>query len=858
MKDKELGIFLKNLTDKNYANDVFNFLKKELNKKNNLDDITDTILTKVSDVKNNTDQTRDFRRLLSKIDLEKSKEEFKEKRKYINVEEIETKEDLLEIYEKIKDLSFFKLLNIHYSRGRLTAFFNNLIKMRDNSFESFLSNIDLEDREKKIIDLNINEKTTFYNKFSDFSYVNYNNWDSMEKDESFAYHLEWKSNFVGSGFLGNNSNRLFYYVKGDREDRGEYKVISTFKKKYPKLSNEEIFAIFYKECNDWINTPLSEVDSFKFDLLNGANIISSKLYNLFSKTPTLCINSVSFAKSLSALFSEVKYSDIPIVFARNLEEYLYENYPELKGLDKNTISEMLWGYKGLFEKGEESLFDQYLNSKDVLKFSQKRRQKETPYIDEFYSKFSKDFLESMEIEDWDNKDSSKSLSNYIINRTGFLGGAYLGSNSNKVIYYNKNIDDYKVRDDIAKKYPDKDVKEIFVMFKEELLNFIDTPIDEVNNFKFDILKNQIVLTTAIYNLFSDYGTIGLNSVKYAKEVNELFGNISTKENTLQIANDVEFFIKENYKNLSTLDSIDISGIVWDFYCWNGYENKKGGNMEKLFESHNIIYAGAPGTGKSHMIDEDLSDVDEFVTRVTFYPDYEYHDFVGSILPKLDEDGNVKYEFNPGPFTSILKSAINDIDNNYYLVIEEMSRGNCASIFGDIFQLLDRDEEGNSKYGINNELMAKELDIEGKVKLPSNLYILGTVNTSDQNVFVMDTAFKRRFDFKYLSVEDKQEEIGDIKFLDVYWKDFYLKLNEFIIDNLNISEDKQLGPFFINKDDQNTKVIMYLYEDIIGTYRNNKDLFNDNIKTLTNALRVSTIEELFSEEFIEFYRDTNED
>ncbi len=508
---------------------------------------------------------------------------------------------------------------------------------KDNSFELFLSNLDLDIKNKEIIELNKEEKTNFYNKFSDFSNVNYNNWDSMENDESFAYHLEFKTHFVGSGFLGNSRNRLFYYVKGNKDTRGEYKVINTLKKKYPNLTNEEIFDIFYKECDAWINTPLSEVDTFNFDLLQGANVVSSKLYNLFSKKPTLCINGTKFAKILSYLFSEVKYSDIPIVFARNLEEYLYENYPELKGLDKNTISEILWEYKDLFEK------------------------------------------------------------------------------------------------------------------------------------------------------------------------------------------------------------------------------EKGDSMEKLFNSHNIIYAGAPGTGKSHMIDEKLSDIDEFVTRVTFYPDYEYHDFVGSILPKVDGKGNVKYEFNPGPFTSILKRAIDKPNDNHYLVIEEMSRGNCASIFGDIFQLLDRDEEGNSKYGINNELIAKELDIEGKIKLPSNLYILGTVNTSDQNVFVMDTAFKRRFDFKYLSVEDKQEEIGDIMFLDVYWKDFYLKLNEFIIDNLSMSEDKQLGPFFINKEEQNTKVIMYLYEDIIGTYRNNKDLFNDNIKTLTNALCVSTIKELFSEEFMELYnRDTNED
>ncbi len=628
----------------NYTSIVLKFLKNDLSNDFDFSDYIKDMKEIERDITKDSIRQKSIRKKISEIDLEKEIEEFKKIRETIDVNKIENKKDLLDLYEKVRYNKFFDLLNVYHAYNFIQAFFRTSLTTFVE-FPDFLEQVDYYELNESRLEEWEESKEKFYNKFKDFSYVNYDNWDSMDKEESFINYLENNTKFTGSGKLGTNKNKLFYYVKDkENEKYGEYCINNNVKNMYPEKSNKETFDIFYKECLGLITTDVDSLKNFNFNILKNNKVISSKLYNLYSKTPTLCINSHNFSQEISKYFPEVDYSDIPLVYSRNMEKYLYENYPELKGLDKNVITDILWKYKSMLSE----------------------------------------------------KTSKKS--------------------------------------DNIEKEP----------------------------------------------------------------------------------------------------------------------------VKKLFKSHNIIYAGAPGTGKSHMIDEKLSDIDEFVTRVTFYPDYEYHDFVGSILPKVDDKGNVKYKFSPGTFTSILKRAIDKPNDNHYLVIEEMSRGNCASIFGDIFQLLDRDEEGNSKYGINNELIAKELDIKGKVKLPSNLYILGTVNTSDQNVFVMDTAFKRRFDFKYLSVEDKQEEIGDIKFLDVYWKDFYLKLNEFIIDNLNISEDKQLGPFFINKEEQNTKVIMYLYEDIIGTYRNNKDLFNDNIKTLTNALRVTTIKELFSEEFIEFYRDTNED
>jgi len=171
---------------------------------------------------------------------------------------------------------------------------------------------------------------------------------------------------------------------------------------------------------------------------------------------------------------------------------------------------------------------------------------------------------------------------------------------------------------------------------------------------------------------------------------------------------------------------------------------------------NKIYYGAPGTGKSHKVNELLKGKEERTERVTFHPEYDYASFIGGFKPitekdEVSEKEEIKYKFVPQIFTNIYVDAWNNKDHQYYLVIEEINRGNCAEIFGDIFQLLDR----NSNYNItpSNELkqylvntLTSEDGIKGiengKMKLPPNLNILATMNTSDQSIFPMDSAFKR--------------------------------------------------------------------------------------------------------------------
>ncbi|MEZ7578488.1 hypothetical protein [Veillonella sp. 27098_8_77] len=284
----------------------------------------------------------------------------------------------------------------------------------------------------------------------------------------------------------------------------------------------------------------------------------------------------------------------------------------------------------------------------------------------------------------------------------------------------------------------------------------------------------------------------------------------------------------------------------------------------------VMYYGAPGTGKSYRIGSLIKesypgyteyDDNPYVFRTTIYRDYSYFDFVGNIMP-VTKEGKVSYEFVPGIFTTALCAALRTQDRNIdvYLILEEMSRGDIASIFGDIFQLLDRDDTGKSMYGINNKSIYEYLILNGAIKaghkiiIPSNLHIIGTVNTSDQNVNVIDTAFKRRFDFKYIGVDpitvdpipvdgkdDEYVNNFDIKFTnsDTYeWVKLYQAINHIIINDLGLAEDKQLGPFFLkDKDDDDAnreqvadKLLHYLWQDVERVSYTGASLFDDSIKS----------------------------
>lgn len=242
---------------------------------------------------------------------------------------------------------------------------------------------------------------------------------------------------------------------------------------------------------------------------------------------------------------------------------------------------------------------------------------------------------------------------------------------------------------------------------------------------------------------------------------------------------------------------------------------------RLSCGRNVLLYGVPGSGKSWTIEHEYVKPTSKVERLVFHPDYTYSDFVGQILPCVDDDGQVSYKFTPGPFTNILREAYLHPQDEYILVIEEINRGNAPAIFGEIFQLLDRkvdDEDssnsypiGTSEYGITNANIAQIVygDPTHKVRIPSNLSIIGTMNTSDQNVFTLDTAFQRRWQMRLIenSFDNVEKAQADAKILDtgITWKNFCTAMNEIIIKNCvrtTSSEDKRLGVYFIYHRDLN--------------------------------------------------------
>ena len=366
-------------------------------------------------------------------------------------------------------------------------------------------------------------------------------------------------------------------------------------------------------------------------------------------------------------------------------------------------------------------------------------------------------------------------------------------------------------------------------------------------------------------------------------------------------NQIKRLVDDNPENRDYLNSI-----------LNPAHQAQQGALSSSFTPSQIIYYGVPGCGKSNKIREQLKDVPEKnKVRVVFHPEYTNAEFIGQILPVTN--GGIRYEFTPGPFTQIIKRAYLNPNEQFYLVIEEINRGNAAAIFGDTFQLLDRFKagetdslgndpanasvntftEGWSQYFVQNddvnayirkatklddgsyqerndgepieEIKIKEIHFNANtaIRLPPNLSILATMNTSDQNVFTLDNAFQRRFDMELVRNEfelatkdvDKSKYGGfktadiqtqhDAKIADtdVKWGDFWEWINKKIVSTLkglSSTEDKRLGVWFVSNIDGKIeekifaeKVLKYLWDDVFKFKR--PQIFADGIDTLEKLI-----------------------
>ena len=269
---------------------------------------------------------------------------------------------------------------------------------------------------------------------------------------------------------------------------------------------------------------------------------------------------------------------------------------------------------------------------------------------------------------------------------------------------------------------------------------------------------------------------------------------------------------------------------------------------------NTIYYGAPGTGKSHTVKKLLKSVSsEKKETITFHPDYDYVSFVGGYRPISEKDDNgdesIKYKFVPQVFTNIYVNAWKNPQEPFYLVIEEINRGNCAEIFGDIFQLLDQNQDYTvtpsselNTYLVNELSKSHEGIIDG-LKMPPNLSILATMNTSDQSLFPMDSAFKRRWDWEYIPINyDRNDENASSKFMveindeiSFSWLDFIEKVNTKIKSNPNLGMDKCIGNYFIKPKDNTislktfiNKAIFYLWNDVFKDEFGSDSIFAENV------------------------------
>lgn len=330
-----------------------------------------------------------------------------------------------------------------------------------------------------------------------------------------------------------------------------------------------------------------------------------------------------------------------------------------------------------------------------------------------------------------------------------------------------------------------------------------------------------------------------NRLDYKLKVGDilLFTYISYKKYTLEIILPTD----TRYNVLNGLISNSKHLLVFSENETKSLSDNKIDGSVRIDGGKNIILYGVPGSGKSYTLQRDYCNDNSVVEKIVFHPDYSYSDFVGQIMPSVDDSGIVSYKFNPGPFTNILKKAYHNPQIKHVLVIDEINRGNAPAIFGEIFQLLDRlkhdkdgFKKGSSEYAINNMDIANIVhsDKNASIRIPSNLWIIATMNTSDQNVFTLDTAFQRRFSMQLIenSFENVDDDFKNMKILDtdITWQKFCTIINEKIAQNnegLSSMEDKRFGVYFVNIDDLKSKenfahkVIKYLWDDVFKFDRN---------------------------------------
>ena len=433
---------------------------------------------------------------------------------------------------------------------------------------------------------------------------------------------------------------------------------------------------------------------------------------------------------------------------------------------------------------------------------------------------------------------------------GFPVGA---ASSQKYGFYQKK-DDKKYKDENNEIIDDEKVEEYFNTFKTQLYNYLKEVeqsndwIDPRNNY--NLLAKTNYSNVWLQKLICSYFPEKVVNVYDKSKLIEVATYLNIPIDYGWLPNKISYEINKWFKNniieVNNYHPFYIGDAIYKFFDIDTDEEEKGEVLDEFMPGgYNMIYYGTPGCGKSHTVNEIYNELNGYekglVHRVTFHPEYSNSDFVGQILPKT-EDKQVKYEFQSGPFSIALLDALKNPNKKVCLIIEEINRGNASAIFGDIFQLLDRDDLGKSIYEIDNEPIKNYLSENNvtidKIFIPSNLWVIATMNTSDQNVFTLDTAFKRRWRMKRIANKFNMNNSYDQKLSKMYipgssytWEQFVDSINKAILKNnptgLN-SEDKQLGVYFVTENELSfepsnndkerieniiEKVLLYIWDDV---------------------------------------------
>lgn len=388
-----------------------------------------------------------------------------------------------------------------------------------------------------------------------------------------------------------------------------------------------------------------------------------------------------------------------------------------------------------------------------------------------------------------------------------------------------------------------------------------------NNVKINSSTEVKGSTRILYSLLDQNMNVYLEYNKSEKLI-----KLSSVSDT-EILNFSDYYdLIENYKEITN----DIKIIFI-----NSKEDTQ--NEVKKIELQKIVY-GAPGTGKSYSLNQEVESIFGVnKERVTFYDGYTYGQFIGMYKPTMAKEEDISYKYVPGPFMKQLVKAYKDSSNKFCLIIEEINRAKADKVFGNIFQLLDRDDKGNSRYPIstseeqlqylreelkNKKEVLERIETKG-LYLPDNLYIWATMNSADDGVQPLDTAFKRRWKFNYISLNanekafgnEKEFIIGRYKGEFVFWNKFRKALNTKLKDR--ITEDRLIAPFFIspNDFDENSelgkkvlnqdifieKVLMYIFDDLLRHYpKKREQIFKNGISTFSDIVdknKVNSEEEI---------------